>query len=105
MFGHERGAFTDAKERRLGRLELAPGGTLYLDEIGDMPVELQTKVLRVLQERTLERVGGTDAIRVDAPVLAAPNRALDAPLKEGRFRQALHDRLNVETFHVPTLPE
>src|SRR5947199_5450266 len=65
MFGHERGAFTDAKERKLGKLELAHGGTLYLDEVGDMPIELQTKLLRALQERTIERVGGTDTIRVD----------------------------------------
>ncbi len=103
MFGHERGAFTDAKERKLGKLELAHGGTLYLDEIGDMPVELQTKLLRALQERTIERVGGTDSIRVDARVLAATNRDLEALMKEGRFREDLYYRLNVVTVHLPTL--
>src|SRR5262244_2449821 len=87
MFGHERGAFTDAKERRLGKFELAQGGTLYLDEIGDMPVELQTKLLRALQERTIERLGGQDSIRVDVRVLAATNRDLEALMKEGRFRE------------------
>src|SRR5712692_9917475 len=105
MFGHERGAFTDAKERKLGRLELAHGGTLYLDEIGDMPVELQTKVLRALQERTIERVGGTDPIRVDVRVLAATNRDLETLMKEGRFREDLYYRLNVVTINLPPLRE
>jgi two-component system nitrogen regulation response regulator GlnG len=105
MFGHERGAFTDAKERRLGKFELAHGGTLYLDEIGDMPVELQTKLLRSLQERTIERLGGTDWIRIDARVLAATNRDLEALMKEGRFREDLYYRLNVVTVHLPPLRE
>jgi two-component system nitrogen regulation response regulator GlnG len=105
MFGHERGAFTDAKERKLGRLELAHGGTLYLDEIGDMPVELQTKVLRALQERTIERVGGTDPIRVDVRVLAATNRDLETLMKEGQFREDLYYRLNVVTINLPPLRE
>jgi two-component system nitrogen regulation response regulator GlnG len=103
MFGHERGAFTDARERRLGKFELAHGGTLYLDEIGDMPVDLQTKLLRALQERTIERVGGHEPIAVDVRVLAATNRDLEALMKEGRFREDLYYRLNVVTLHLPPL--
>ena len=105
MFGHERGAFTDAKERRLGKLELAHGGTLYLDEIGDMPVELQTKLLRALQERTIERLGGQDPIRIDVRVLAATNRDLELLMKDGRFREDLYYRLNVVTVSLPSLRE
>ncbi|MGH7387945.1 MAG: sigma-54-dependent transcriptional regulator [Candidatus Rokuibacteriota bacterium] len=105
MFGHERGAFTDAKERRLGKFELAHGGTLYLDEIGDMPLELQAKLLRALQERTIERLGGQEPIRVDVRVLAATNRDLDSLMGEDRFREDLYYRLNVVTLNLPPLRE
>ena len=101
LFGHEKGAFTGALHRRIGRFELAHGGTLFLDEIGELPVEAQAKLLRVLQEHELERVGGSQAIHVDARIVAATNRDLAADVKSGRFRADLFYRLNVFPIEIP----
>ncbi len=103
LFGHEKGAFTGAHIQRPGRIELAEGGTLFLDEIGEIPPALQVKLLRVLQERTIERVGGRVEIPVDIRVLAATNSDLQMAMKEGRFREDLYYRLNTVTISVPPL--
>jgi formate hydrogenlyase transcriptional activator len=105
LFGHEKGAFTGALQRRLGRFELANGGTIFLDEIGELPVETQIALLRVLQEREFERVGGSQPISVDVRVLAATNRDLKAAVATGTFRQDLFYRLNVFPILVPSLRE
>jgi len=105
LFGHEKGAFTGADARRLGRFEAADAGTIFLDEIGDMAPETQAKVLRVLQERSLERVGGTKPIEVDVRVVAATHRNLEEDVKEGRFREDLYYRLKVVELDLPPLRE
>jgi PAS domain S-box-containing protein len=105
LFGHEKGAFTGASQRRLGRFELADGGTLFLDEIGELPAETQIALLRVLQEREFERVGGTQSVRVDTRVLSATNRDLRAAVNAGTFRQDLFYRLNVFPIQLPSLRE
>lgn len=103
LFGHEKGAFTGAAARRIGKFEQANGGTLFLDEIGDIPITTQAKLLRVLQERTFERIGSNESIRVDVRVLAATNRDLESAIAEGNFREDLFHRLNVVTIRVPPL--
>jgi DNA-binding NtrC family response regulator len=103
LFGHEKGAFTSAIGQRQGRFELAEGGTIFLDEIGDMPASMQAKLLRVLQERSFERVGGTQTIHVDVRVIAASNRSLQGLVKEKKFREDLFYRLNVVKIDLPPL--
>jgi formate hydrogenlyase transcriptional activator len=105
LFGHEKGAFTGATEKRLGRFELAHGGTLFLDEIGELPPDMQVKLLRVLQEREFERVGGSKTIRVDVRLITATNRDLTKSIAEGKFRQDLYYRLNVFPVYLPPLRE
>jgi len=105
LFGHERGAFTGALQQRRGRFELADGGTLFLDEIGDLSPQTQIKLLRVLQEREFERVGGSKAVRVDVRVIAATSRDLERMMETGQFRKDLYYRLNVYPIRVPSLRE
>jgi len=103
LFGHVKGAFTDAVHNRRGRFELADGGTIFLDEIGDLPLKLQAKLLRVLQQRTFERVGSSETVTVDVRIVAATNRDIDGQVKRGEFRSDLYYRLNVLPIYVPPL--
>jgi two-component system response regulator HydG len=103
LFGHEKGSFTGAEKRRIGRFEQANGGTLFLDEIGEIPMLTQVKLLRVLQERTFERVGGNESVKTDVRLVAATNKDLAAEVREGRFREDLYYRLNVVHIEMPAL--
>ncbi|MEN8160878.1 MAG: sigma-54 dependent transcriptional regulator, partial [Myxococcota bacterium] len=105
LFGHEKGAFTGAIAQKRGKFELANGGTIFLDEIADMSLRTQAKILRILQEHKFERVGGTETIEVDVRVIAATNKSLEKEIQEGNFREDLYYRLNVIPFHVPPLRE
>lgn len=105
LFGYERGAFTGAQQRKKGKIELAHEGTVFLDEIGDISEEVQTKLLRFLQEREFERVGGTELIQVDVRIIAATNRNLQAAVKDGKFREDLYYRINVVPLALPPLRE
>jgi transcriptional regulator with PAS, ATPase and Fis domain len=103
LFGHEKGAFTGADRQRKGRFELANYGTLFIDEIGEIPLTTQVKLLRVLQEQAFERVGGSEPIQVDVRIVAATNRNLEESIEEGRFRDDLYYRLNVVRINIPSL--
>jgi two-component system response regulator AtoC len=105
LFGHEKGAFTGAIERKLGKFQIAGGGTLFLDEIGDMPINIQAKLLRVIEESSFERVGGTQRIEVNVRIIAATNQNLEKLINEGRFREDLYYRINVVAFKIPPLRE
>lgn len=105
LFGHEKGAFTHAIRSKPGRFELAEGGTIFLDEIGEMDISLQVKILRVLQEKEIERVGGNGPKQVDVRIVAATNRDLEEEVRRGRFREDLYYRLNVIPMHLPPLRE
>ena len=100
LFGHEKGAFTGAISTRIGRFELADGGTLFLDEIGDMPLNMQVKILRVLQERSFERVGGVETIQTDVRIIAATHKDLEQMIRDDNFRQDLTDILNSDVIYV-----
>ncbi len=103
LFGHEKGAFTGALDRRAGKFEQAQGGTLFLDEIGDMPLDTQTKILRVLEERRIQRVGGTEALEVDVRIISATHQDLPQMVRDGKFREDLYYRLEVVTLEIPPL--
>ena len=105
LFGHERGAFTGANQLQYGRFEQAKGGTLFLDEIGDMPADLQTRLLRVLSDGYFYRVGGTQSIKADVRVIAATNQNLEERVRQGLFREDLYHRLNVIHLQLPPLRE
>jgi two-component system NtrC family response regulator len=105
LFGHEKGSFTGADKMRKGRFEIAEGGTIFLDEIGDIPPAMQVKLLRVLQEREIERVGGTEKIPVNVRIISATNKNLEQKIKEGIFREDLFYRLNIVTIFIPPLRE
>jgi len=105
LFGYEKGAFTGAAHRRVGKIEQAHGGTIFLDEIGDMPLSIQAKILRLLQEKSIERLGGRATIPVDVRIVAATNRDLESALDQGRFREDLYYRLKVVTIFLPSLRE
>lgn len=105
LFGYERGAFTGASSRRIGKIEQAAGGTVFLDEIGDIPLNIQAKLLRLLQEKQIERLGGREPLSVDVRIIAATNRDLEEAVQSGRFREDLYYRLNVVSIHLPPLRE
>jgi len=105
LFGYEKGAFTGANGRKIGMFELANGGTLFLDEIGDMPFSLQVKILRVLQERSITRLGGTEPLPINARIICATNKDLEQMVRDGKFREDLFFRLNVVRIHIPPLRE
>src|SRR5207245_281338 len=105
LFGHEKGAFTGALQQRIGRFEAADGGTIFLDEIGELTAEMQIALLRVLQEKEFERVGGNRTIHTDVRVITATNRDLQREVADGRFRADLYYRLNVFPIHVPSLKD
>jgi transcriptional regulator with PAS, ATPase and Fis domain len=105
LFGYEKGAFTGAVHRKMGKIEQADGGTVFLDEIGDMPLSIQSKILRLLQEKSLERLGGRELIPVDVRIIAATNRDLEAAVETGSFREDLYYRLKVVSINLPPLRE